>query len=347
MPSYSKELSFGLDIGDRSIKALQFTEKNKKTILEGFAEVALENGIVRGGDILDPDGLIAHLRGLLKKGGIAGEQVVLAIPEAKTFLKLLNVPMPKRGDVKSAAAIELRRHIPYDLAEVVWDMSIISSTETAYSVLTGAVPKKISLSYSNTLMRAGLTPILFDLESLAIARALMPANEPAGCVLILEIGATKSTLVLASSQSVLSTSDARHSGDELTERIIKAMKISEKSAREMKHQYGLDHSSAHYRETVNGYLSDIVSRIQQFLSFTLTHETLCGGVSKIMLSGGGALLKGLPEALTGALKIPVRLGDPWINTHDSIGVKIGEGASVRFATVAGLALSALSYAHSS
>ena len=64
-------------------------------------------------------------------------------------------------------------------------------------------------------------------------------------------------------------------------------------------------------------------------------------ISKILLCGGGANLKGLPETLSSAVKIPVSVGNPWVNVLPNAikevpGLSFKE--SVSYSTAFGLAL---------
>lgn len=343
--SYKKELSFGLDIGDRSLKVLQFRVRKNKTYLEAFSELALPPGLIVDGEILKPDEVAISIKKILQQAHIGGENVITALPEAKTFIKILEIPKHKSIPLAKRVADELERHLPYELDQVWWDMAPIKEQETKTMVLTGAAPRDLVNSYTNLLSGLGLTLLLLDLEPLAIARAAISANKDTGCSLIADLGGSKSTLIVAVKDTVISTADARSSGSELTVLIAKNMKVEEKAAEEMKRKYGLTHTAADYSAVLKEYTDRLASRIQEIFSFSLTHEAFCPAVSQILLSGGGALLKGLPEALEKNLKIPVRIADPWINARDDIAGKIGKETGIRFVTAAGLALSALNYDH--
>jgi Tfp pilus assembly PilM family ATPase len=62
---------------------------------------------------------------------------------------------------------------------------------------------------------------------------------------------------------------------------------------------------------------------------------------RIILSGGGANLKGLDQFLSKELNLPVVLGNPWVNILADPNTRVPEGylrRSLSYATVLGLAL---------
>ncbi len=65
-------------------------------------------------------------------------------------------------------------------------------------------------------------------------------------------------------------------------------------------------------------LNALVQEIEKYLVFhkehAAPHEHGSGGeISKIILCGGGANLRGFPQFLSERLKIPAACGNPWIN----------------------------------
>lgn len=348
--SYKKELSFGLDIGDRSLKILQFVSAKKVLRVEGFAEVMIPPNVIENGIIKDSPALASYIRTLIKQAGTVAQQVVLALPERKTFLKFIrlnhNSKMPLRPQIEQ----ELAHHLPYEIGEVFWDHCVIEDRNGTLAVLAGAAPKKIVNAYVDCIQRAKLTPILLDVEPLAIARAAINAKNPESCTLLVDLGGTKSTLVLADSRTVFATTDARSAGEDLTAAIAEGLQVEKKAAEELKIKHGLGLGATkggpeQYLKLTQRYAKNLTERISQFIGFSLKHESLCQGISQILLSGGGALLAGLPPYLSNNLKIPVSLADPWIQLDETVKKSIDIQTRLRFTTATGLALKALEFDH--
>lgn len=346
--SYRKESTFGLDIGNRSLKALQFSARKKNMLLQGFAELALPAGLIEGGEILKPKELSLYIKKVVNNAGIPAKYAITALPESKTFLKLLQIPIQGTLPLKQRLENELQKHLPYGLTQIWWDYALIKKEPTKFLILAGAASKKLVTSYTQLLNQAGLTAAALDIEPLSIARALIKSKNPPVCTLLVDLGATKSTLITANPVTVFFTADGRSSSNKLTETLTKNLKIDINAAEEMKCKNGLKSGTPQYLTIVQDYTAKLAQRIKETISFSGTSEHSCPAIAEILLTGGGALLKGLPESLSNTLKIPVRLSNPWINTgKNTISSKIGPEMSLRFATACGLALTASEYDHTS
>ena len=93
--------------------------------------------------------------------------------------------------------------------------------------------------------------------------------------------------------------------------------------------------------------TDFVEQISKYMEYYEGHtphqhlKQPQKNIQKIMLCGGGANLRGLPEFLTQALKVQVEVGNPWMNILPSDTKElpiISFQESLGYSTVLGLAL---------
>jgi type IV pilus assembly protein PilM len=262
-------------------------------------------------------------------------------------------------DLKSAIVFEAENYIPLPVSEVYLDCEIIPPVYNHLDhldVLLAAIPKKTVDSYLRVLKKAGLKPIAFEIESLAIARALIKDQTTTYPVLIIDLGATRSSFIIFAGKSVRFTTSISVSGIHFTELIAKNLKISFEKAEKLKIIHGLKEGlkiklgEKTTLEKVKGKifealipaLVDLVQQIKKYIDYYQAHAYLSGlppngkRIHKVILCGGGANLKGLKEFLELELKIPVEIGNPWINTGE---VKnFPKEKSLSFATAIGLAL---------
>ena len=99
-------------------------------------------------------------------------------------------------------------------------------------------------------------------------------------------------------------------------------------------------------------ITDLVEQIKRYIDYYQSHTKENNlrrdkkEVSKIFLCGGGARLLGLPEFLSSQLKIPVELGNPWVNILPAPLKEIPSLSlkeSLAYTTALGLALRGLEY----
>jgi type IV pilus assembly protein PilM len=350
-----KPKAFGLDISDLSLKFLMLKKKGKKFSVVSFGESKIEPGIIESGEVKNEEKLAGIIKEITKR--VKTKYVVASLPEEKAFLQVIKMPLMSEEDLKSAILFEAENYIPLPVNEVYLDCEIVSSVHADsknLDVLLAAIPKRVVDPYLRVLKKAGLKPIAFEIESLSIARALIKDQKTTQPVLIIDLGATRSSFVIFSGNSVRFTCSIPISGIHFTELIAKNLKVSFEKAEKLKIIHGLREGlriklgEKTTLEKVKGKifealipgLVDLVQQIKKYLDFYQAHAYLAGPegkkIQKIILCGGGANLKGLDEFLELELKIPVEIGNPWINVGE---VKnFPKENSLSFTTAIGLAL---------
>jgi type IV pilus assembly protein PilM len=352
-----KPKTFGLDISDLSLKFLMLRKERKKFSVISFGESQIEPGIIEGGEVKDEEKLAKIVKEATKK--VKTKYVVASLPEEKAFLQVIKMPIMSEEDLKSAIVFEAENYIPLPVSEVYLDCEIIPPVYNHLDhldVLLAAIPKKTVDPYLRVLKMAGLKPVAFEIESLAIARALIKDQTTSHSVLIIDLGATRSSFIIFAGKSVRFTTSIQVSGINFTELIAKNLNISFEKAEKLKIIHGLkeglkiklgektalEKTKGKIFEALIPALVDLVQQIKKYIDYYQAHAYLSGlppegkRIQKIILSGGESNLKGLREFLELDLKIPVEIGNPWVNVGE---VKnFPKEKSLTFATAIGLAL---------
>lgn len=335
-----KPEAFGLDISDLSLKITKLKKKRGGLTLASFGESEIKPGIIKGGEIKDDEKLAEIIKEAVKK--VKGERlktkyVVVSLPEEKAFLQVIQMPKMSEEDLKSAVVYEAENYIPLPIEQVYLDFQIVPPIYNHldhFDILIAAVPKKTVDPYLSSLKKAGFSPLAFEIESQAIARALIKNEISLSPILLIDLGATRTSFIVFSGHSLRFTSSISVSSSSFNEIIAKNLGISLAEAERLKIKYGLEEKiklrarkDSFEKITEEGKiftalfpaLLDLIQQIKKHLTYYQTyasHEHLPvndKGVSKILLCGGGANLKGLAELLNLRLKIPVELGSPWVN----------------------------------
>jgi type IV pilus assembly protein PilM len=337
-------------------------KKGKKFSIVSFGESQIEPGIIEGGEIKDEEKLAKIVKEATKK--VKTKYVVACLPEEKAFLQVIKMPIMSEEDLKSAILFEAENYIPLPVSEVYLDCEIIPPVYNHLDhldVLLSAIPKKTVDPYLRVLKKAGLKPIAFEIESLAISRALIKDQTTNYPVLIIDLGATRTSFIIFAGKSVRFTCSIPVSSVHFTELIAKNLKISFKEAEKLKIKYGLEEKTkiklkdekaslekekGKIFEALIPALVDLVQQIKKYLDYYQSHAYLSGlppdgrKIQKIILCGGGANLRRLSEFLSLELAIPVELANPWVNVFDQKKEIKGLSfeKSLSFATAIGLAL---------
>lgn len=343
--------AFGLDISDLSLKIVKLRRKTRFLSLVSFGETEIEPGLIKEGEIRDEDKLTEIIKEALKKirgAKLKTKYVVASLPEEHAFLQVIQMPKMPEDDLKSAVIYEAENYIPLPPEEVYLDSQIVKPVVDSldhFDVLIAALPKKTVDPYVSCLKKAGLVPYALEIESLAVARALVKKEISPFPLLLIDLGATRTSFIIFSGYSLRFTGSIPVSSHKFTEAIAKALNIDLKKAEQFKIKHGIKKKEIF--EAAIPALTDLTEQIGKYLNYYQTHtshEHLANnkrGVEKIMLSGGGANLKGLDDFLSLEFKIPVQLGNPWINILPEPLKEVPElpyEKSLKYATALGLAL---------
>jgi len=363
-----KPETFGLDISDLSLKIIKLKKKGQFFDLAAFGEEKINPGIIKGGEIKDEKALSEVIKEALTK--VKGEKlktkyVVASLPEEKSFLQVIQMPRMSEEDLKSAIIYEAENYIPLPIDQVYLDSQVIPPVYNHLDhldVLIAALPKKTVDPYLSALKMAKLEPVSLEIESLSVARALIKGGVATLPILLIDLGATRTSFIIFSGHSLRFTSSIPVSSGNFTEIISKALGVDLTEAEKLKIKYGLEEKiqieikkDSFEKITEKGKifealvppLVDLTQQIKRHLEYYQTHASHehlppdGKGVSKILLCGGGANLKGLWELLSLELKIPVELGNPWVNILPEPLKEVPElplEKSLGFATAIGLTL---------
>lgn len=360
-----KPESFALDISDPSLKVVKLNQSGNNLTLASFGEILLRPGIIKRGEIKKEDDLVDAIKKLII--GIEGEKiktkhVICSLPEEKAFLQVIKMPKMSDEDLKSAVIYESENYIPLPIESVYLDFQVVSSKEDSQEmeILIAALPKKIVDSYINCLKKAGLRPLSLEIESLAIARALIKKGFTEKPVLLIDLGFSRTGFAIFSGTSVRFTSSIQVSSNNFTQIIAKNLNLDEGTAEKLKIRHGLEGKISFkikeektkkkiekgmVFEALIPALTDLVQQIKRCQDYYQNHafgQGLSSNmiIEKVLLCGGGANLKGLAELLSIELKMPVDLGNPWINIlpQNNAALPLSLEESLSYTTALGLAL---------
>lgn len=338
----------GIDISDRSVKFIRFKKSGGYLRVDAHGTADVEEGVVVGGEIKKPDALISVLRKLPLGGRLKERFGVVSLPEEKGFVRVIQVPRIKLADLYNALQWELEGNIPLPPEEIYFDYEVIESGATPdhINILTVAFPRAIVDMYASVLTEAGVKPLALELESQSIARALVDRARLSDAVIIFDIGASRTSIVLTQYGSLVFTSTIQISGNALNQAISRALGVSIEEAESIKKTAGLrpDQHEGKVFEALQPILLSLVEELEKHMHFYHDHPSGPGqtaDIQKIVCTGGDASLVGLDAYLAKALHTPVMVGDPFVSISSLMGNQrppLPRNISLQFSTAVGLAL---------
>jgi len=336
---------FGLDISEQKLRLIQIKKRGGNLDISSFNEILLEKDIIANGEIKNQKKMIAALQKLIKtvKGTkINSKNIVAVLPEQKTFVKVIEVNF-KKDDLENQIKKEIQNHIPLELDELYLDWKILSQTDTEAQVLVGAIQKNISDSYFSVIKKAGLTPLVLEIEAIAITRAIIDkkkSEKDKKAKIIIDFGAARTGLIAYKQGAVQFTSSLPIAGANITETISKTLKIDLKKAEKAKIICGLDQKKCEgaLLKILNSAVNNLALHIKKATTFYKSNFPGNNEISEIIICGGGANLNQIDKILSEKIGIPVTIGDPLVNFKKAKNIKVPQDKLLSYTTAIGLAL---------
>lgn len=347
---HSSSSAFGLEISNASVKVLELKKIRDKYKLSGRRRELVPNDFVLNNEIINEDGVASIIKKSLENSHpckIKTKNVVISLPENKTFIKTFTLSRyNNKTEQDEKIAQEIEKYIPLSLSEVYFDWQIIKTMPQYLTVFTAAVPKKLVDSYQNTIIKSGLTPLVFDLEAAAEIRTLVPqkSNNKNEGTLIIDIGETKTILIVSENDNIPYTASLTNiSGAIFTKTVAEKLNISETEAEKLKlkcHSLKVLEKERRVLEAMHSVLDLLSLEIEKVLNYYQNHFESHREIEEILLCGGGAGMTGIAKYLSLKLRKKVKLGNPWTNIPLISVPPMDINESLSFTKTIGLALRA-------
>lgn len=321
-----KETSYlGIDIGASSIKVVQVRKEEERGILETYGELSLARytGGEEGRAFMVMDTKLTEALGdVLRESQVTAKRANISIPLKDSFITTMQMPNLSEGELKEAVPYEARKYIPVPIAEVTMDWWVLpaQSAETSsssigsgerkfVSVLLVAVPKDVVSKYETIIKNAGVEVVAFEIEAFAFVRAAV--RRDIGSVLLLDLGASASKMMIVEGGVLRMAHSIGRGSQEFTLTLAQSLGIDFERAEILKRESGIARKPE--TEGVVSVLEPLVDFIASEGERFLLDWKRRGGspIAKVVLGGGGALLRGVDELIVKKFGVEVEIANPF------------------------------------
>ena len=196
----------GLDIDRGAIKAVQISESGGNYILQHVGYRKLPPGAVAEGEVADHDLLAGELKEFWSSHSFKGKSVYLGVANQKVVVRLLDFPRMSPDDLKGAISFEAQDHIPMPIDEAIMDYVVLGPQGEGSDldrILIVAAQKDMIGRYASAVRAAGLRPQGVDVKALSLVRSTLPSAlfDDEGATLLLDVASEISSLVVTQNGS--------------------------------------------------------------------------------------------------------------------------------------------------
>jgi type IV pilus assembly protein PilM len=182
--------TYGMQILDSEAKLVEMMNHPHQVVVTQRHSVALENGSIKNGKLLDEELVIRRIEALVNQLGLQGAKVNLTVPMSNVIVRKSVFSSLKDKELRNMIDVELHGGQQLPFKNPVFDFVRLGAVkgEAAAAaeggpkagkaseqeeVLIFATPAEIVESYTRVVKQSGLTPVCVDLAPLALHRMLL------------------------------------------------------------------------------------------------------------------------------------------------------------------------------
>ncbi len=246
----------GVNIGSSLIKVVEAKPGKGGINITALGIAPTPPGTIENEVIIDPQTLGQAVRTLLKESGITSKRCVSSVAGQSTVVvRIIEVPKMTKKELGETMKWEVERHVPFAANEVVMDFQpidrpIMGGDDQNMEVLLAVAQQEVINKHVETILAAGLDPVVIDVEPLAICRSLVDAaknGEMEQTIAIVNVGAGVTELGIYQSGLLAFPRTLPIAGDGITRALSDTLQISVEQAERLKREKAvvlLDRSAA-------------------------------------------------------------------------------------------------------
>ncbi|MEI7575705.1 MAG: type IV pilus assembly protein PilM [Armatimonadota bacterium] len=313
--------SVGVDIGHSAIKVVQVDKSGAGWKIVKVGTALTPPDVMRDGNVTNPDELGAAIKLAMKEGHIHSGHAVIAAAGGATFVRTVPFPKMSPNMLRDSVKFEAGRYVPGSIEESYVEAEIVGPlSETQMNVLLASAPKDLVGGRIAACKEAGLHVDIVDLETFAAYRTLVETDPSrrAGeeSYMFLNIGGTSTSVTVIDKGVFVMNRTMPSGGNTLTEALKQAFKLETvdaeagKTVLDMRELLAGSVVENPPLKVMASQVDDLVREIRRSLNYLQTQNQQAEGtppveIKEIILTGGGAKLRGLDAYLSAKLGLNV------------------------------------------
>jgi type IV pilus assembly protein PilM len=302
-----KRTSIGLDIGSGFVKVVEVDHSGDQPEVVRVAMRPLLPDAIVEGEIMDYGLVSEAVQGLFRDLGLEGADVVTAVGGHDVIIKKIEMDRMKEEDAREVIRWEAEQHVPFDIKSVELDFQILDpeGTRPQMQVLLVAAKRELVDNKVGLLQDAGVNPVIIDVDAFALHNAFEHNYPDAleGIIALVNIGHETTNVNILENGIPIVTRDIPFGSRKIREDLQRERGLTAEQAEDVVQARETVHDLATF---VESSADEVAVGIERASAFLMTRE---GGdsVGKIYLSGGGARIPQMAEALGRRMGVPTQL----------------------------------------
>lgn len=356
---FRKKAYVGVDFGSNTIKVAQISQQGDRWVVTHFGETPTPEDAIKDGVIVSADSVADALRCAMRSAKISATNAVIGVAGGSVIVRNVRIPKMPEATLRKSIRFEAGRYVPSSIEDSFIEFEILGEApDNQMDVLIVAAPREIVKSRIDACSKAGLEVEIVDIEAFAMYRALVEAGFSSEfgeeTVALVDIGASTTNVSVISKGVFAMTRSIPQAGETFTSALANYFKLSREDAEKGKSQLDLNLLVNVQGPVENPplrvlqpHIDDLLREIRRSLNYYQSQQTDQNRgkpVSKVILSGGGANMKGLAEYMSHKLDVHAVSVGVYDCTKFARSYETSDAHGYDLAVASGLALRAFSKA---
>ena len=301
-----------VDLGSGQVKMLVLENGSGTPRVAAVGVERLQPDAIVGGEIMDYHVVVDAVRALRERLAVKPRPAATAVSGRDVIVKRIKMDRMRETEAEKVIRWEAEQHVPFDMDSVSLDFQVLDPDGDGLQMDVLLVAAKLELieTRMRLLEEAGFETTIIDVDSFAVQTAFERAYEHAGygSFCLLNVGREVANLSLIEQTIPILTRDLSIGTRRFAEALVKELGISLDDAESRLRNPGeMDAAS---RAALVEPIESLVAPVERARSILMSSETSQGRLDEVVLSGGGAMLPGLAEAIERRLGTKVTTLDP-------------------------------------
>lgn len=312
--------AIGLDIGTSGVRAAELTFGKSGITLQKFGQVALPDGAVRDGEVINTQAVADALKQLWSHTKFSSKKVIVGVANQKVIVRQVDLPWQPMDELRASLAYQVQDTIPMPVDQALLDFYPLDelTADNGTQLLRGllvAASRDMVQAQIDAVQLAGLTPTMVDLTAFAVLRSLADADDlgmGSKMEALVDVGARVTNIVVHEGGVPRFVRILLMGGADVTDLLAERTGTASSDAEALKHEIGMSDGLADLDHQAAGRVMEtaaqtFVDQVRGSLDYYMASPG-ARPIEKIVLTGGGSRLAGLAERLFNATRITVDRG---------------------------------------
>ena len=261
----------GIDIGTSSIRLVQLKGSGGVRSLVKYALVPIDSKLSLSDAPADVQKLAAVIKDLIAQTKPTTKNVAVGLPTNKVFTTIVDIEKLSAGELAKTIELQADTLIPTPIDESKIDWSVLGTSPvdpTKVEVLLASIPNEYIEKRLDMLENLGLNVIAFEPDSLAMARAVIPADVTTP-ILTVDMGDLSTDIVIVSGGGPRLIRSIPTGTDAIIKAAVQNLNIDEKQAEQFVYKFGLskDKLEGQINNAIIGTVDILVTEIEKSIKY--------------------------------------------------------------------------------